>query len=97
MILCVGWAPWTVTVIAFHHGRKLPTRAPNRSDTPRAVMVQLIVWRRLGSLRDPEKLRPWLVSVAANLHWHVGVLYFHLVPQFLPDIILLSYSSESSS
>ena len=25
-----------------------------------------IVWRRLGTLRDPEKLRPWLVSVAAN-------------------------------
>lgn len=25
-----------------------------------------IVWRKLGSLRDPERLRPWLVSVAAN-------------------------------
>jgi len=25
-----------------------------------------IVWRKLGTLRDPEKLRPWLVSVAAN-------------------------------
>jgi RNA polymerase sigma factor (sigma-70 family) len=25
-----------------------------------------IAWRRLGSLRDPERLRPWLVSVAAN-------------------------------
>jgi RNA polymerase sigma factor (sigma-70 family) len=25
-----------------------------------------IVWRKLGSLREPEKLRPWLVSVAAN-------------------------------
>jgi len=25
-----------------------------------------IVWRRLGSLRDPERLRPWLCSVAAN-------------------------------
>ncbi len=25
-----------------------------------------IVWRRLGSLRDPSRLRPWLVSVAAN-------------------------------
>lgn len=25
-----------------------------------------IVWRKLGSLRDPDKLRPWLVSVAAN-------------------------------
>jgi RNA polymerase sigma factor (sigma-70 family) len=25
-----------------------------------------IAWRKLGSLREPERLRPWLVSVAAN-------------------------------
>jgi RNA polymerase sigma factor (sigma-70 family) len=25
-----------------------------------------IVWRKLGSLRDPDRLRPWLVSIAAN-------------------------------
>jgi RNA polymerase sigma factor (sigma-70 family) len=25
-----------------------------------------IAWRRLGSLRDPDRVRPWLVSVAAN-------------------------------
>jgi RNA polymerase sigma factor (sigma-70 family) len=25
-----------------------------------------IAWSKLGSLRDPERLRPWLVSVAAN-------------------------------
>lgn len=25
-----------------------------------------IVWRRLGSLRDANRLRPWLMSVAAN-------------------------------
>lgn len=25
-----------------------------------------IIWRKLGSLRDPSRLRPWLVSVAAN-------------------------------
>ena len=25
-----------------------------------------IAWRRLRSLRDPERLKPWLVSVAAN-------------------------------
>jgi RNA polymerase sigma factor (sigma-70 family) len=25
-----------------------------------------IAWFKLGSLRDPERLRPWLVSVAAN-------------------------------
>jgi RNA polymerase sigma-70 factor (ECF subfamily) len=26
----------------------------------------LIVWHKLGSLRDPDRLRSWLVSVAAN-------------------------------
>lgn len=25
-----------------------------------------IAWRKLGSLRDPDRLRPWLMSVAAN-------------------------------
>ena len=25
-----------------------------------------IAWRRLGTLRDPARLRPWLMSVAAN-------------------------------
>jgi len=25
-----------------------------------------IAWRKLGTLRDPERLRPWLMSVAAN-------------------------------
>lgn len=25
-----------------------------------------LAWRRLGSLREPERLRPWLVSIAAN-------------------------------
>jgi DNA-directed RNA polymerase specialized sigma24 family protein len=25
-----------------------------------------IVWKKLGTLKDPERLRPWLVSVAAN-------------------------------
>ncbi len=25
-----------------------------------------IAWRKLGSVREPERLRPWLVSVAAN-------------------------------
>ena len=25
-----------------------------------------IAWRKLDSLRDPERLRPWLVSIAAN-------------------------------
>ena len=25
-----------------------------------------IAWRKLGSLRDPDRLRPWLMSLAAN-------------------------------
>ena len=25
-----------------------------------------IIWRKFGTLRDPSRLRPWLVSVAAN-------------------------------
>ena len=25
-----------------------------------------IVWKKLGTLKDPERLRPWLISVAAN-------------------------------
>lgn len=25
-----------------------------------------IAWRKLGTLRDPERLRPWLMAVAAN-------------------------------
>jgi RNA polymerase sigma factor (sigma-70 family) len=25
-----------------------------------------IAWRRLGTLREPERLRPWLVTIAAN-------------------------------
>ena len=25
-----------------------------------------VAWRKLGSLRDPERLEPWLISVAAN-------------------------------
>jgi RNA polymerase sigma factor (sigma-70 family) len=25
-----------------------------------------IVWRKLGSVREPDRLRPWLVSIAAN-------------------------------
>jgi RNA polymerase sigma-70 factor (ECF subfamily) len=25
-----------------------------------------IAWRKLGSLRDPDRLRPWLMAVAAN-------------------------------
>ena len=30
-----------------------------------------IVWRKLGSLRDPARLRPWLIAVAANETRHL--------------------------
>ena len=26
----------------------------------------LVAWRKLGSLRDPDRVRPWLLSVTAN-------------------------------
>jgi RNA polymerase sigma-70 factor (ECF subfamily) len=26
----------------------------------------LVAWRKLGDLREPDRLRPWLVSIAAN-------------------------------
>ena len=26
----------------------------------------LLAWRRLGTLRDPDRLRPWLMSITAN-------------------------------
>jgi RNA polymerase sigma factor (sigma-70 family) len=30
-----------------------------------------IAWRKLGSLRDPSRLRPWLIAVAANEARHL--------------------------
>jgi RNA polymerase sigma factor (sigma-70 family) len=30
-----------------------------------------IAWRRLGSLREPDRLRPWLMAVAANEARHL--------------------------
>lgn len=40
-----------------------------------------IAWRKLGSLRDPDRLRPWVVSVAAN---GVRQLMRHPRPRFRP-------------
>ena len=31
-----------------------------------AQAAWLIAWRKLGSVREPERLRPWLVSIAVN-------------------------------
>ncbi len=30
-----------------------------------------IAWRKLGSVRDPERLKPWLIAVAANEARHL--------------------------
>ena len=30
-----------------------------------------VIWKKLGSLRDPDRLRPWLMSVAANEARHL--------------------------
>jgi RNA polymerase sigma-70 factor (ECF subfamily) len=32
----------------------------------------VIVWRKLGSLREPERLRPWLMRVAVNEAKHLA-------------------------
>jgi RNA polymerase sigma factor (sigma-70 family) len=31
-----------------------------------------VIWRKLGSLRDPASLRPWLVTIAANQARHLA-------------------------
>jgi RNA polymerase sigma factor (sigma-70 family) len=31
-----------------------------------AAAAWAIAWRKIGTIRDPERLRPWLVSIAAN-------------------------------
>jgi RNA polymerase sigma-70 factor (ECF subfamily) len=36
-----------------------------------AQSAWLIAWRKLGTLHDPERLRPWLVAVAANEARHI--------------------------
>ena len=43
------------------------------SETAReaAQLAWSIAWRRLGSVRDPERVGPWLVSIAANEARHL--------------------------
>ena len=31
-----------------------------------AQSAWIVAWQRLGSLREPERLRPWLMAIAAN-------------------------------
>jgi len=41
--------------------------ARDRSIAEEAVQAAwLIAWRKLGKVRDPERVRPWLVSIAVN-------------------------------
>ena len=41
--------------------------ARDRAIAEEAVQTAwLIAWRKLGKVRDPERVRPWLVSVAVN-------------------------------
>jgi len=41
--------------------------ARDRSIAEEAVQAAwLVAWRKLGKVRDPERVRPWLVSIAVN-------------------------------
>lgn len=57
-------------IVSAYHGDLLRVAYVIAGDEQRAEdAVQSawsIAWRRLSTLRDPERLRPWLVSVAAN-------------------------------
>ena len=57
-------------IVAEHHDHmRRVCRVITRDDAlaDDAVMTAWdIAWRKLGSLRDPTRLRPWLISVAAN-------------------------------
>ena len=57
-------------IVAAHHGDMsriaylVSGSAELADDAVQAAWA--IAWRRLGTLRDPSRLRPWLMSVAAN-------------------------------
>jgi len=57
-------------IVAAHHADMLRIAQVVCGDVDLAAEAAqagwAIAWRRLGSLRDPERLRPWLMSVAAN-------------------------------
>ena len=57
-------------IVAAHHADMLRIAQVMCGDVDLAAEAAqaawAIAWRRLGSLRDPERLRPWLMSVAAN-------------------------------
>jgi RNA polymerase sigma factor (sigma-70 family) len=56
-------------VAAYHDDMSRVCGFVMRDDTLAEDAVQMawaIVWRKLGSLREPERLRPWLMRIAVN-------------------------------
>jgi RNA polymerase sigma factor (sigma-70 family) len=57
-------------IVATHHGemhRVCAFICRDQAIAEDAVQAAWVVaWRKLGTVRDPERLRPWLVSVAVN-------------------------------
>ena len=53
------------------HGTPITVAADKEGVEPRVIVERyhakiLEVWERLGSLKEPERIRPWLYSVARN-------------------------------
>ena len=63
-------APGARRIIAEHHEdmRRVCSYVLSKSavadEATQAAWV--IAWKKIGSVRDPERLRPWLISVAVN-------------------------------
>lgn len=57
-------------IVAAHHDDMLRVSFVVCGDADLAdeavAAAWLIAWRKLGDLREPDRLRPWLVSIAAN-------------------------------
>jgi RNA polymerase sigma factor (sigma-70 family) len=57
-------------IVAAYHGemtRVCVVVARDRTIAEEAVQAAwLIAWRKLGKVRDPARVRPWLVSIAVN-------------------------------
>jgi RNA polymerase sigma factor (sigma-70 family) len=60
-----------------------------------------IAWRKLSSIRDPERLRPWLLAIAANeargLARRRGHRWLREIPvDQLPDGPMIAYAGDPS-
>ena len=56
-------------VAAYHEDMRRVCAFVTRDDTLAEDATQMawsVAWRKLGTLREPERLRPWLISVAVN-------------------------------